>query len=505
MQQFSQEPKIYTIPQFISQEECQHIIELAKPKMQQSLVSDTKGGIVSKGRTGKNCWIQHNATQITSNIAKKISDEVGIPLSHAEAFQVIHYYETQEYRPHFDGWLHDGSDKSKRTMSNGGQRLITALVYLNEVSKGGGTQFTRIIDASGQRLTINPEPGKMLIFHNCKKNTNGRHILSEHAGMPVLEGEKWAFNLWFRELPRTENYAGFRDFSIENIGLVQHMTPVNANKNNMIVNSVEEMNQIATQQERIVANDDDKIIFYKNKISGNSLIDVVKHASLPETFTRNRRQCWIAKELISNFISQIEEIVGVKREFFENALFVDYETNAIHGSHYDAYDIEQDNGKKHTKVYGQRIKTITVFLSDFIVSFPRIKREFEVGFGNAIIYNNVLDTSSHYLQRDSNMIHSYKNINPDGGSLLHIYIREKNVNGERNSLLNTNQKERIVEETIIQNNNNVIDYKHALKCFYDYVKLNNAFPTITNNNNLFSSFSHNPKKNYQQALYCINN
>ena len=75
MQQFSQEPKIYTIPQFISQEECEHIIELAKPKIQQSLVSDTKGGIVSKGRTGKNCWIQHNATDITSNIAKKISDK----------------------------------------------------------------------------------------------------------------------------------------------------------------------------------------------------------------------------------------------------------------------------------------------------------------------------------------------------------------------------------------------------------------------------------------------
>ena len=75
------------------------------------------------------------------------------------------------------------------------------------------------------------------------------------------------------------------------------------------------MNEIATQQE-IVANDDDKIIFYKNKISGNSLIDVVKHAALPETFTKNRRQCWISKELISNFISQIEEIIGV-REFLK--------------------------------------------------------------------------------------------------------------------------------------------------------------------------------------------
>lgn len=28
-----------------------------------------------------------------------------------------------------------------------------------------------------------------------------RHELSEHCGMPVLKGEKYAFNLWFRERP----------------------------------------------------------------------------------------------------------------------------------------------------------------------------------------------------------------------------------------------------------------------------------------------------------------
>ena len=27
-------------------------------------------------------------------------------------------------------------------------------------------------------------------------------IIAEHAGCPVIEGEKWAFNLWFREKTR---------------------------------------------------------------------------------------------------------------------------------------------------------------------------------------------------------------------------------------------------------------------------------------------------------------
>ena len=35
---------------------------------------------------------------------------------------------------------------------------------------------------------------------------NIRHELSEHAGMPVIEGEKWGFNLWFREQSRQKLY-----------------------------------------------------------------------------------------------------------------------------------------------------------------------------------------------------------------------------------------------------------------------------------------------------------
>ena len=41
--------------------------------------------------------------------------------------------------------------------------------------------------------------GKLLVFSNVYENTNKRHENSEHAGMPVIEGEKWAFNLWLRE------------------------------------------------------------------------------------------------------------------------------------------------------------------------------------------------------------------------------------------------------------------------------------------------------------------
>ena len=78
-------------------------------------------------------------------------------------------------------------------MQYGGQRMTTALCYLNNVQQGGHTRMTKL------EIDVSAEKGKILIFTNVYKDTNIRHPLSEHAGTPVLEGEKWAFNLWLRE------------------------------------------------------------------------------------------------------------------------------------------------------------------------------------------------------------------------------------------------------------------------------------------------------------------
>ena len=193
MEVFSDNPSIYTIDKFITHEECEHMINISRDKIKPALVSGDKKGIISKGKSGQNCWIKHDFDTITKRIAHKISKEVKLPLQNAESFQVIYYDKHQEYRQHFDGWLIDGSEKSRRNMKYGGQRLLTALVYLNNVEKGGGTRFTKL------NIDVQAESGKILVFRNVHESSNRRHELSEHAGMPVLEGEKWAFNLWFRE------------------------------------------------------------------------------------------------------------------------------------------------------------------------------------------------------------------------------------------------------------------------------------------------------------------
>ena len=41
--------------------------------------------------------------------------------------------------------------------------------------------------------------GDVLIFHNCIEGTTEINPNVLHGGSPVISGEKWAVNLWFRE------------------------------------------------------------------------------------------------------------------------------------------------------------------------------------------------------------------------------------------------------------------------------------------------------------------
>ena len=161
----SNDPGVYTIKDYVTAEECEHMIKLAQPTLERSVVSDDKGGYQSAGRTSRTSWIDHFHDEVTTKLANKIAKTVGIPIVNAEKFQVVHYNETNEYRAHYDSWDNDGSEKSYRCVKYGGPRILTALVYLNKVEAGGATRFTKL------NKNVEPELGKLLVFENVHKNT----------------------------------------------------------------------------------------------------------------------------------------------------------------------------------------------------------------------------------------------------------------------------------------------------------------------------------------------
>ena len=86
------DPHIFTISNFLSDDECDHFIKKADNiTFNRSLVSDDKQGMYSNGRTSSTVWLKHNTDEITFDVGNRISNIVNIPLENAENYQVIKY------------------------------------------------------------------------------------------------------------------------------------------------------------------------------------------------------------------------------------------------------------------------------------------------------------------------------------------------------------------------------------------------------------------------------
>ena len=190
--QVADDPLVWVVDDFVTAEERQHVLDLAVDRMDGAKVSRLGQNAASEKRTGRVGWIKHDETPIVRTVVKRVGDLVGLPVTHAESLQVVHYGETQQYKPHFDAW-DTSTPKGKEKTRRGGNRLVTALIYLNEVEAGGATGFPKL------EVEVEAVPGRLCLFHDLVTGSSDRHPHSLHGGLPVEAGEKWACNLWFRE------------------------------------------------------------------------------------------------------------------------------------------------------------------------------------------------------------------------------------------------------------------------------------------------------------------
>lgn len=191
-QLLSSNPFVCLFDDYVSALEIEHILAAGATLLAPALVTGPNDGVLSATRTGRNCWIAHRHDEVIAGVCERISKLAGLPLENAESLQLIHYDHQQEYAAHFDAWDANTED-GKRCLSRGGQRLVTGLLYLNDVPEGGSTSFPNL------QLEVQARKGRLLLFHNCSLGGTIIHPNSLHGGMPVQQGEKWACNLWFRE------------------------------------------------------------------------------------------------------------------------------------------------------------------------------------------------------------------------------------------------------------------------------------------------------------------
>ena len=190
----SWEPRIFYYKNFLSDEECDYIIEKAKPELQRSTVVDSNSteGKIDPVRTSQGMFFTSNITNPTiQKIEKRISDITHMPVENGESIQVLSYGHGAEYKPHHD-YFENVSLGGSSNLNRGGQRVLSFIMYLNTPKSGGETIFPKV------DIKVKPKKGDAVLFYDCLPDGN-EDPMTLHGGAPVLEGEKWIATKWMRK------------------------------------------------------------------------------------------------------------------------------------------------------------------------------------------------------------------------------------------------------------------------------------------------------------------
>ena len=180
---------------FLGGQECERIIELSRGNTRRADVGTDDAVLeITDERTNSHAHLSRDTAPELAEMMQRLADAVALPVSHGEGISVLHYAANEEFKPHADGiWSGADPDAIRAFDADGGQRLFTAMVYLNTVEAGGGTAFPKL------GFRVEPAPGRLLIFANTDAGNRDASLRAIHAGEPVTKGEKWAAVTWWRE------------------------------------------------------------------------------------------------------------------------------------------------------------------------------------------------------------------------------------------------------------------------------------------------------------------
>ncbi|KAI8533812.1 hypothetical protein RHMOL_Rhmol10G0038400 [Rhododendron molle] len=226
--QISWRPRAFIYKGFLTDEECDHLIHLAKDKLEKSMVADNNSGksIESEVRTSSGMFLIKAQDDIVAGVEARIAAWTFLPEDNGESLQILHYEHGQKYEPHFDYFY----DKINQEL--GGHRVATVLMYLSDVNRGGETVFpdsevsmlflasvltlicrSQLLavnslqakvtqpkdddwsDCAKKGYAVKPHKGDALLFFSLHPNTT-TDPLSLHGSCPVIEGEKWSATKW---------------------------------------------------------------------------------------------------------------------------------------------------------------------------------------------------------------------------------------------------------------------------------------------------------------------
>jgi len=181
---------LYTVQNFLAEEDCDAIVALSKQHLRPSTITTGDDDEVRTFRTSSTC----DLLTLSDQLAKKVSDHIchyfGFTQGADEPIQAQHYQEGQEFKAHTD-YFEPGTQEFTKYAGSLGQRTWTCMVYLNDVSHGGETDFVNL------GISITPKKAMAVIWNNLYETGEPNPDTLHHA-RPVIKGEKSVITQWFR-------------------------------------------------------------------------------------------------------------------------------------------------------------------------------------------------------------------------------------------------------------------------------------------------------------------
>jgi prolyl 4-hydroxylase len=186
-------PVVAVFDDFMSADECDQLVELARVKLKRSAIVDPLSGQekVIDERSSYGTFFHLNETEFIARLDRRIAEVMHWPVENGEGIQILHYPVGAEYKAHYDYFPPEESG-SQVHLAKGGQRVSTLVMYLNNVQEGGETAFPAV------NLSVTPKKGSAAYFEYC--NSQGQvDPQTLHSGVPVVAGEKWIATKWMRQ------------------------------------------------------------------------------------------------------------------------------------------------------------------------------------------------------------------------------------------------------------------------------------------------------------------
>jgi len=196
--------QIHVISDFVSDDECQAMLEAAAPKLHQATVADSSGGSqLSDSRKAMQAgisvpWEEEKNNNHIAVLSRRVYDYtnhvtgLNIKENGQENLMSIQYFGRGEndtapdrYKPHCDG---DCTGQPHKW----GSRFATMVMYCEAPIKGGHTNF------KNAGVHIKAEKGNGLFFVYRGDDGVMDKGFTTHSGCPVILGEKKLVTQWIR-------------------------------------------------------------------------------------------------------------------------------------------------------------------------------------------------------------------------------------------------------------------------------------------------------------------